>query len=56
MHKDMRLIMEVAGDLGISLPGISLVCQLYHAIEAEGLGEKGTHALIRGIERLAESK
>ncbi|MCK4580243.1 MAG: NAD-binding protein, partial [Dehalococcoidia bacterium] len=52
-QKDLRLVMEVAGDLGVSLPGVSLVHQLHHAVEAEGFGEKGTQALIRPLEKLA---
>ena len=52
-QKDLRLVMEAAADLGISLPGVSLVHQLHHAAEAEGLGAKGTQALIRALEKLA---
>jgi 3-hydroxyisobutyrate dehydrogenase-like beta-hydroxyacid dehydrogenase len=52
-QKDLRLVMEVAGDLGVCLPGVALVHQLHHAAEAEGLGEKGTQALIRALEKLA---
>jgi len=54
IQKDLRLIMEAAGDLEISLPGTSLVHQLFHAVEAEGLDNKGTQALIRAIEKMAE--
>jgi len=53
VQKDLRLVMEAAGDVDIALPGTSLVYQLYHAVEAEGLNDKGTQALIRPIERLA---
>jgi 3-hydroxyisobutyrate dehydrogenase len=52
-QKDLRLVMEAAGDLGICLPGVALVHQLHHAAEAEGLGDKGTQALIRAFEKLA---
>ncbi len=52
-QKDLRLVMEAAEDLGICLPGIALVHQLHHAAEAEGLGQKGTQALIRALEKLA---
>jgi len=52
-QKDLRLVMEAARDLEISLPGAALVHQLYHAIEAEGLQEKGTQALVLALEKLA---
>ena len=52
-QKDLRLVMEAARELEISLPGTALVHQLYHAVEAEELHEKGTQALIRALEKLA---
>jgi len=55
-QKDLRLVMEAARDLKISLPGASLVHQLYHAVEAEGLSKKGTQTLIRALEKLAGIK
>lgn len=53
-QKDLRLVMEAARELKISLPGTSLVHQLYHAVEAEGMQEKGTQALIRALEKLSD--
>ena len=52
-QKDLRLVMEAAQDLGISLPGASLVHQLFHSVEADGNAEKGTQALITALEKLA---
>lgn len=52
-QKDMRLVMEAARELGVPLPGASLVHQLYNAVEAEGLSEKGEQALICALEKLA---
>lgn len=52
-QKDLRLVMEAARDLELSLPGTALVHQLYHAVEAEGMHEKGTQALIHSLEKLA---
>lgn len=52
-QKDLRLVMEAARELELSLPGTSLVHQLYHAVESEGLHEKGTQALVRVLEKLA---
>ncbi|MBC8232045.1 NAD(P)-dependent oxidoreductase [bacterium] len=53
-QKDLRLVMEAAQDLGISLPGASLVHQLFHSVEADGNAEKGTQALVTALEKLAD--
>jgi 3-hydroxyisobutyrate dehydrogenase-like beta-hydroxyacid dehydrogenase len=50
----LQLVEEVADDLAVSLPGTSLVRQLYNAIEAMGFGECGLQSLIRAYEKLAE--
>ena len=52
-QKDLRLILEAARQFHISLPGTSLVHQMYAALEAEGRGEEGTQALVRVYEGLA---
>ncbi len=52
-QKDLRLVMGAAQDLGISLPGASLVHQLFHSVEADGNEEKGTQALVTALEKLA---
>lgn len=54
--KDLRLIMETAGELRLPLPGTSLVDQLYSAVAAMGKEEKGVQALITVLEKLAECK
>lgn len=51
--KDLRIIMETADEIEMPLPGTALASQLYRSIEAEGLGEKGTQAVIRVYEKLA---
>lgn len=56
VQKDLRLVMEAAGDLGISLSGVSLVHRLFRLVEAEGLTEKGTQALIRAVEKFSEAE
>ena len=38
------------------LPGTSLVQQFFTALEEEGLGEEGTQALVKALERLAETE
>jgi 3-hydroxyisobutyrate dehydrogenase len=53
-RKDLRLATEAAEKLAAPLPGTGLVQQLFSALEAEGLGEEGTQALVKALERLAE--
>ncbi len=52
VQKDLAIMMKAACDLEITLPGSSLVQQLYNAVEAEGLGKKGHQALVAAYERL----
>ena len=52
VQKDLDIMMGAARDLGMTLPGSSLVQQLYNAVEAEGLGKKGHQALVAAYERL----
>jgi 3-hydroxyisobutyrate dehydrogenase len=52
-QKDLRLVLEAADGLGIPLPGVSLVFQLYRALQAQGLGSEGNHALVKALESLA---
>ncbi len=56
IQKDLRLVMEAAGDGEATLPGVALVHQLFHSVEADGLYEKGTQALVTAIEKLAATK
>ncbi len=43
--KDMGIALEEAKRLGLSMPGLALAHQLYLALQAQGHGRKGTHAL-----------
>lgn len=43
--KDMGIALDEAKRLGISLPGLALSHQLYVALQAQGHGRAGTHAL-----------
>ncbi|MGH8871962.1 MAG: NAD(P)-dependent oxidoreductase [Acidimicrobiia bacterium] len=52
-QKDLRLVLEAADQLGIPLPGVSLVFQLYRALQARGLGSEGNHALVKALEELS---
>lgn len=52
-QKDLRLALAAADELGLSLPGMSLVHQLFNSVEAAGMSEKGTQALVTALEKLA---
>ena len=54
-QKDLRLALELARDGATPLPGTALVHQLFTALEAEGLGEEGTQALVKALEKLANT-
>jgi 3-hydroxyisobutyrate dehydrogenase len=43
--KDMGIALGEARRMGISLPGLALAEQLYLALQAQGHGRDGTHAL-----------
>jgi len=43
--KDMGIALDEAKRMGISLPGLALAHQLYLALQAQGHGRDGTHAL-----------
>lgn len=52
-EKDLRLVLELADELKLPLIATSLVQQLYHALQADGLGDEGNHALVKALERIA---
>ena len=51
--KDMEIALEGAKGLGLSLPGLALVHQLYLAVRSMGYGTDGTQALIRALDKLS---
>lgn len=51
-QKDLRLVLEAADDLGVPLPGVGLIFQLYRSLQTRGLGSEGNHALVKALERL----
>lgn len=53
--KDMAIALEEARRMHLPLPGLALVHQLYVALQAQGHGRKGTHALMLALERLART-
>jgi 3-hydroxyisobutyrate dehydrogenase len=50
--KDMGIALKEAEDIGLSLPGLALVQQLYVAVKAQGHGRSGTHALFLALDSL----
>jgi len=53
-QKDLRLALEAADRMHLSLPGLALTHQLYGALERRGLGDEGNQALVRAIELLCD--
>lgn len=51
--KDMEIALGEARRLQLALPGLALVHQLYKAVEAQGHGRKGTHALSLALEQIS---
>ena len=52
-QKDLRLVLEAAFAKHLALPGSALTHELYSALQRDGGGRQGNHALIRAIEQLA---
>ncbi len=52
-QKDLRLVLETADELGIPLPATALVFQLYRALQRQGIGSEGNHALVKALEGIA---
>lgn len=53
-QKDLRLALEAADRMHLSLPGLALTHQLYAALERRGLGDEGNQALVRALEYLSD--
>lgn len=51
--KDMEIALAEARGMNLCLPGLALVHQLYKAVEAQGHGRKGTHALSLALEHIS---
>ncbi|MEP6960212.1 MAG: NAD(P)-dependent oxidoreductase [Nitrospirota bacterium] len=51
--KDMGLALEESKRMGLVLPGLTLVHQLYQSVQTLGHSHSGTHALILALEELA---
>ncbi len=51
--KDMGMALEEAKRMGLALPGLTLVHQLYQTVQTLGHGRSGTHALMLALEDLS---
>ncbi|HEY8555492.1 MAG TPA: NAD-binding protein, partial [Burkholderiales bacterium] len=52
-QKDMRIVLEDAGALGLGLPGAALVSQQLNALIGSGDGELDSSAIVKAVERLS---
>lgn len=52
-QKDLRLVLDAADELGVPLPGTSLVFQMYRALQQSDLGAEGNHALVKALELMS---
>lgn len=52
-QKDLRLVLEAAGENGAVLPGSALVNQLFRSLEAAGRGDNGTQALVDALGQIS---
>jgi len=51
--KDMGIALREAQRMGLAMPGLALVHQLYVALQAQGHGRRGTQALVLALERVS---
>lgn len=56
LQKDLKYVMSSAEDVGAALPATTLVHELYAQLEAEGLGESGTQALVEAVEGISKRR
>ncbi len=55
-QKDLRLVLEAADQMGVPVLGTSTVFNMYRTLQAQGLGDRGNHALVKALENLAGIK
>ncbi len=53
--KDMGIALDEAKRMGLVLPGLALVHQLYLSVQAQGHGKAGTHALMLALEAMSNA-
>ena len=51
--KDMGMALAEANRMRLLLPGLAVVHKLYQAVQAQGHGRSGTHALLLALERMS---
>ena len=51
--KDMAIALKESARMGLCLPGLALVHQLYLAVKAHGHGRDGTQALVLALEQMS---
>ena len=51
--KDMGIALSEAQRMGLAMPGLALVHQLYLALKAQGHGRRGTQALMLALEHIS---
>jgi 3-hydroxyisobutyrate dehydrogenase len=51
--KDMSIALDEARRMKIGMPGLALAAQLFNAVQAQGYGRKGTHALMLALEKFS---
>ena len=51
--KDMGIALDEANRMGLALPGLALAKQLYQALQSQGHGRDGTHALLLALASLS---
>jgi 3-hydroxyisobutyrate dehydrogenase len=54
--KDLRIIMETSDSIKMPLPGTAIVQQMFKNLDAEGMRDKGTQAIVTVVEKLAKEK
>jgi len=54
--KDMGIALREAAEMGLALPGLALVHQLYVAVKAQGHAKSGTQALMLALRQLNSLK
>ena len=52
----MGIALEEAKRMGLALPGLTLVHQLYQTVQALGHGRSGTHSLMLALESLSNTE
>ncbi|HXI82522.1 MAG TPA: NAD(P)-dependent oxidoreductase [Verrucomicrobiae bacterium] len=52
--KDMEIALAEAERMNLTLPGLKLVHDLYRAVQAQGHGRSGTHALYLALEAMSQ--